>query len=384
MTPPFIPYGRQIVDQEDIDAVVDVLRGDWLTTGPAVGAFEEAFAAHAHAAHAVAVANGTAALHLSVIAAEIGPGDEVIVPALTFAASANCVRYAGGTVVFADVREDTLTVDTDAVAALITPRTKAIVAVDYGGMPCDLDELVALADRHGLTLIEDASHAPGAEYRGRAVGGIADLTTFSFHPVKHLTTGEGGMVTTDDAALAQRLRRLRNHGIDSDHRQREELGTWAYDMVELGFNYRLADINCALGTSQLAHLPEWLKIRRELVARYDAALRDQAWCRTQHEPTDRRSAWHLYPLRVVADDAAALRRTMFDVLRANGVGVNVHYVPVYLHTYYRRLGYGPGLCPIAERAYDGLLSLPMWPGLSTDDQDRVIGLVADAAGGGNA
>ena len=272
MTDRFIPYGRHQIDDDDVAAVVEALRSDWLTTGPAVEGFEGAFATYVGAQHAVAVANGTAALHLCMLAAGIGPGDEVIVPALTFAASANCVRYVGATVVFADVRDDTLTVDAVQVAALISPRTKAIVAVDYAGLPADLDDLRMLCDRHGLLLVEDACHAPGAEYRGRKVGSIADLSTFSFHPVKHVTTAEGGMVTTNDPALASRVRTLRNHGITTDYRQREVAGTWEYDMVALGYNYRLSDIQCALGLSQLAKAPEWLERRRALAARYTREL----------------------------------------------------------------------------------------------------------------
>ncbi|HYB96957.1 MAG TPA: aminotransferase class I/II-fold pyridoxal phosphate-dependent enzyme, partial [Vicinamibacterales bacterium] len=302
----FIPYGRHVIEDDDIAAVAAVLRGDWLTTGPAVDRFEAAFAKFVQAPHAVAVSNGTAALHLSVLAARIGPGDEVIVPALTFAASANCVRYAGATVVFADVRDDTLTIDTSALASLITPRTKAIVAVDYAGLPCDLDALLAICDRYGLVLIEDACHALGAELGGRRVGGIAHLSAFSLHPVKHMTTGEGGMVTCSDPALAARVRLLRNHGITTDHRQREQAGTWEYDMVDLGFNYRLPDILCALGESQLRKLPLWLERRRALAARYAALLASMP-LRLPAQPPASRHAFHLYPVRVTAADPAAAR-----------------------------------------------------------------------------
>jgi perosamine synthetase len=368
----FIPYGRQLVDDEDVAAVTEVLRGDWLTTGPAVDRFEQAFGGFVGADHAVAVANGTAALHLAMLAAGVGPGDEVIVPALTFAASANAARFVGADVVFADVRDDTLTIDVDHAASRVTTRTRAIVAVDYGGTPCDLDPLLELADRHGLVVIEDACHAPGSTYRGRPVGSIAHLSTFSFHPVKHLTTGEGGMVTTSAPDLAARVRRLRNHGIDTDARQREELGTWTYDVTELGYNYRLSDIACALGTSQLTKLPAWIDRRQRIAARYEAALSARPEVRTPIVPDDRTSGWHLYPIRVVGAEVAERRRVVFDRLRADGIGVNVHYLPVHLHGYYRDLGYGPGLCPVAERAYDGLLSLPMWPGLSEVEQDRVL------------
>lgn len=367
-----IPYGRHVIEADDLAAVTEVLRGDWLTTGPAVGQFERAFAEYVGAPHAVAVSNGTAALHLAMLAIGIKPGDEVIVSALTFAASANCVRYVGGTVVFADVREDTLTIDPADVARLITPRTRAIVAVDYAGLPADLDPLLELCKKHGLTLVEDACHAPGASYNGRPVGSIADLSVFSFHPVKHMTTGEGGVVTARHQRLADRVRLLRNHGISSDHRQRELEGTWRYDMIDLGFNYRLPDVLCALGTSQLKKLPGWLERRREVAERYRAELGKVAGLRLPAEPADRRHAWHLYPVRVVAEDVAAARQTMYTALRADGIGVNVHYLPVYLHTYYRSLGYPTGLCPVAEAAYDGQLSLPMWHGITDEQLDRVI------------
>jgi perosamine synthetase len=372
MNSSFIPYGRPVVEEEDIAAVADVLRSDWLTTGPLVERFEQAFAAYVGAAHAVAASSGTAALHLCMLAAGIGSGDEVIVPALTFAASANCARYTGATVVFADVRADTLTVDVDHVASLITPRTRAIVTVDYGGLPSDLDELGELARRHGLMLVEDACHAPGAEYRGRKVGSIAHMTAFSFHPVKHLTTAEGGMVTTADAAFAERLRRYRNHGIDTDHRKREQQGTWQYDMVVLGFNYRLNDVQCALGLSQLRRLPQSVERRRALAARYHESLGESPLLRIQFEPDDRKHSWHLYAVRLAGENPSEARAKVYTALRAAQIGVNVHYLPVYWHSYYKALGYAQGLCPVAERAYAGLLSLPMWHGLTDAAQDRVI------------
>lgn len=376
----FIPYGRHVIDDDDIAAVVDVLRGDWLTTGPVVGRFEADFARFVGATHATAVSSGTAALHLCMLAMDVGPGDEVIVPALTFAASANCVHYVGGTVIFADVRPDTLTIDPAHVEALITPRTRAVVAVDYAGLPCDLDELMAICDRHGIPLVEDACHAPGAMYRQRKVGSIAHLTAFSFHPVKHFTTGEGGVITTDDSHMATRLAMLRNHGISSDHRQREQQGTWRYDMTALGYNYRLTDIQCALGQSQLQKLPGWLLRRRALAERYTAALGAVPGISLPAQPADRAHAWHLYAIRVTGSDAAAKRQHLFTSLRNAAIGVNVHYLPVYLLTYYRNLGYPPGLCPVAEAAYEGLLSLPMWHGLSDDEQDRVIDCILSANG----
>jgi perosamine synthetase len=377
MTQSFIPYGRPEIDAEDIAAVSEVLKSDWLTTGPLVGAFEEGFARYVSAKYAVAVSNGTAALHLAMLAAAVGPGDEVIVSALTFAASANCVLYVGGKVVFADVRDDLLTIDPAHVERLITPRTKAIVAVDYAGLPADLDELAVLAKRHGLLLVEDACHAPGAEYRGRRVGSIADLTTFSFHPVKHLTTGEGGMVTTNDPVLAEKLRLFRNHGITSDHRQREEQGTWEYDMTALGYNYRLTDIQCALGLSQLKKQPAGLERRRTLAAAYHRMLAKMP-LRLPECPSDRTHGWHLYPVRLTGSDSSAARKHAYGHLRRAGIGANVHYKPVYLHSYYRALGYVPGLCPVSEAAYRGLLSLPMWHGMSDAQQVRVVDELTEA------
>ncbi|HUS11029.1 MAG TPA: aminotransferase class I/II-fold pyridoxal phosphate-dependent enzyme, partial [Pyrinomonadaceae bacterium] len=316
-----IPYGRHVIESDDLEAVTEVLRGNWLTTGPAVERFEESFASYVGAKYAVAVSNGTAALHLAMLAIGIKPGDEVIVPALTFAASANCVRYAGGTVVFADVLEDTLNIDVDHVASLITPRTRAVVAVDYAGLPADLQPLLNICRANGLTLIEDACHALGAEYQGRPVGAIADLSIFSFHPVKHMTTGEGGMVTSENEELASRVRLLRNHGISTNHRERELAGTWQYDMVELGYNYRLPDLLCALGVSQVKKLPAWLARRRVLADRYMERLADITSIRLPVEPDDRRHAWHLFPVRILAVDIAAAREQLYLDLRKDGIGV---------------------------------------------------------------
>ncbi len=381
MSGEFIPYGRQIIEDDDVAAVVGVLRGDWLTTGPAVVTFEEEFAAFVEAPHAVAVSSGTAALHLSALVADLGPGDEVIVPALTFVASANAARYVGATVVFADVDPRTWLIDVHAVRELITTRTKAIVGVDYAGSPCDWPALRELADAHGLVLIEDAAHAPGASIDGRQVGSFADFTCFSFHPVKHLTTAEGGMVTTTTSERADRLRSVRGHGIANDFRARESAGTWEYDQRELGFNYRLPDTACALGLSQLHKQPEWLRRRRRIAERYDSAFAGMPEVQTQVVPDGRVSAWHLYPVRITSPDAADLRARVFAQMREAGIGVNVHYRPVYLNSYYRDLGYPEGLCPQAEAIYSGLLSLPMWPGLTEAQQDRVVSTLSEALRG---
>jgi perosamine synthetase len=370
-----LPYGHQVIDEEDIQTVVDVLRSDWLTTGPNVAAFEQALAQQVGAEYAVAVSNGTAALHAAAFAAGIRPGDEVIVPPITFAASANCVRYQGGTVVFADVRSDTLNLDPKCVAAAITSRTTAIVTVDYTGQPADLDELKALARQHHLIVIEDAAHALGATYHHQPIGALSDLTTFSLHPVKHITTGEGGVITTNNAELATRLRLFRNHGITSDHRQREQTGSWFYEMVELGYNYRITDFQCALGLSQLKKLPKWLAHRRAIAARYTAAFSAMPEIEPPATLTDREPAWHLYVIRLKLDRWRVGRAEVFAALRAENIGVNVHYIPVPWHPYYQSLGYRTGQWPVAEAAYERMISLPMWAGMIDRDVEDVIAAV---------
>ena len=369
----FLPYGRQSIDEADIQAVVDVLRSDWLTTGPKVLEFEEAFAAWVGAKYAVSFSSGTAALHGAAFAAGLKPGDEAISSPMTFAATANCVLYQGATPVFADVSPDTLNLDPEDCARRITSRTKAILAVDYAGHPADLDLFAALAEKHGLVVIEDACHALGAEYRGRKVGGISHMSVFSFHPVKHLTTGEGGMVTTDNPLFAETLRRFRNHGISSDARQRQQDGEWFYEMVLLGFNYRLTDIACALGIEQLQKLESNLARRREIAARYNAAFAEIPGVVAPKVREDANPAWHLYPVRLQLEQMRTGRREIFRALRAENIGVNVHYIPVHLHPYYRdRFGHKPGACPVAEDAYERLLSLPMFHGMSDQDVEDVI------------
>lgn len=366
-TPHFIPYGRQTIDDDDIAAVVNVLRSDWLTTGPAVERFEADVCAYTGTRHGVAVSNGTAALHAAMFALSIGPGDEVIVPPMTFAASANCILYQGGTPVFADVDTATLLVDPAAVEAAITPRTKAIIAVDYAGQPCDWDALRAIADRHHLALVADGCHALGASFRGRRVGTLADITVFSFHPVKHITTGEGGMAVTSDAQLAARMRAFRGHGITTTASQREKSGAWFYEMTELGYNYRITDFQCALGSSQLKKLDAWIDKRNELAQAYAAALEGQDSIRPLKCREDVRHAYHLYVVRTPERDG------LFRHLRANGVGANVHYVPVHLHPYYRNVvGTREGLCPVAEAAYREILTLPIWPGMTEDNIQTIM------------
>jgi UDP-4-amino-4,6-dideoxy-N-acetyl-beta-L-altrosamine transaminase len=368
-------YGHQSISEEDIDAVVQVLRGDWLTTGPAVAAFERAVADFVGASEAVAVNSGTAALHAAAFAAGIEPGDEVIIPAITFVASSNCVLYMGGTPVFADIKPGTLNLDPVDVERKITQHTKAIVAVDYAGQPCEHSQLRAIADRYKLIVIEDASHALGSTYQGRKIGTLHELTTLSFHPVKHITTAEGGMVVTNDTTLATKMRSFRTHGIDLDFHQRAESNLWLYDVVTLGYNYRLPDMNCALGISQLAKLPGWLKRRREIAACYSDAFKSIKELDLPLVIHDCEPAWHLYVIRLNLDRLRVGRAEIFKALRAENIGINVHYIPIPWLTNYQKLGYSKGQWPVAEREYERILSLPIFPGMSDDDVRDVIAAV---------
>ena len=369
----FLPYGRQSVSEADIQAVVEVLRSDWLTTGPKVGEFEEAFAARVGAKHAISFSSGTAALHAAAFAAGLKAGDEAISTPMTFAATANCVLYQTATPVFADVSKDTLNLDPEQVESRITPRTRAILPVDYAGHPADLAPIIEIARRHKLLVIEDACHALGAIYRERRVGSIADMTVFSFHPVKHITTGEGGMVSTNNPQFAETLGRFRNHGISSDARQRQSAGQWHYEMVLLGFNYRLSDIVCALGIQQLKKLDANLKRRREIAAQYTAAFQEIPGVIPPSVRREVNPAWHLYPIRLNLEKLTADRAQIFRALRAENIGVNVHYIPVHRHRYYReQFGYKGGEFPVAEDAYERLISLPIFHGMSEQDVEDTI------------
>lgn len=371
-----LPYGHHCIEDEDVQAVVEVLRSDWLTTGPNVREFEEAFAAAVGARYAVSFSSGTAALQGAVFAADVRAGDEGVTSPLTFCASANCLLYQGATPVFADVCDDTLTLDPDAVARRITLRTKVLLPVDYAGHPAEMDAIMTAADRHGLVVIEDASHALGATYRGRRVGSIAHMSVFSFHPVKHITTGEGGMVTTDRPEYAQRLRRFRSHGIEyaPDRRRREP---WYYEMVCLGYNYRLTDIGSVLGRSQLRRLDANLAARRKLAKAYDVALGTLPAIRLPEVRGDVEPAWHIYPVRLWLERLTADRATIFRALRAENIGVQVHYIPVYLHPYYRRrFGSLQGHCPVAEEAYSRLISFPLFHGMTDRDLEDVVQALA--------
>ncbi|MBN2644226.1 MAG: UDP-4-amino-4,6-dideoxy-N-acetyl-beta-L-altrosamine transaminase [Desulfuromonadaceae bacterium] len=364
-----LPYGRHQVDDEDVAAVVEVLRSDWLTTGPTVEAFETAVSAYVESEHAVAVSSGTAGLHAALYAIGIGPGDEVLVSPMTFVATVNAVLYQGALPVFVDVEADTLLIDPTLIEPKITPRTKALIAVDYAGQPCDYDALRGIADRHGLYLIADACHSLGASYRGRPVGTLADLTVFSFHPVKPITCGEGGMVVTRDPQLAHRMRCFRNHGIDLDPHQRLVAGTWRYQMQDLGFNYRLSDLHCALGLSQLKKLDLRIAQRQAIADTYDQLFSSQQQLVSLRRKADISHGFHLYVIRL----APQKRDQVFTRLRTQGIGVNVHYMPVHLHAFYRHsFGDQSGCCPVAERAFETILSLPIFPAMQETEVKRVV------------
>src|SRR5690554_5562176 len=367
----FLPYGRQSVDEADIQAVVEVLRSDFLTTGPAVTRFEDALTSASGARHAVAVNSGTSALHAMYFAAGLRAGDEIITTPLTFAATANAALYLGASVRFVDVEPDTGNIDPALVEAAITPKTKLVVAVDFAGHPAEYDALQEVVDRHGITLVADAAHSLGATYKGRRVGTLAAATEVSFHPVKPVTTAEGGAVLTDDPNLAERARLFQTHGITkspADLHSADE-GAWWYEQHHLGFNYRLTDVQAALGTSQMARLAHFIERRREIARQYDAALASLSSLELPGRRPYVDPGWHLYVIRV---QEAALRRPLFEALRSRGLGVQVHYLPVYYHPYYAQLGYQRGLAPIAEDFYARAISLPIFPAMSDDDVSRVV------------
>ena len=373
MTEKFIPYARHLLDESDVSAVDEVLRSDWLTTGGKVGEFESAVAGYLGASHAAAVSSGTAALHCAFVAAGIGADDEVIMPVLTFAADAGMVSFCGGRPVLVDVNRGDLLIDVDAVEGKITSRTKALLVVDYAGQPCDYTSLRRLADRYDLCLIADACHALGASYGGRKVGSLADLTVFSFHPVKHITTGEGGMVVTDRVEFAEKIRTFCNHGITIDHQQRAQTVTWAYDVEDFGCNYRLTDFQCALGLSQLNKLPSWLLRRKEIAHRYDLAFRESPYITPLLVNDQIEHAYHLYVVRLHLDNLQIDKAEIFKSLRNAGIGVNVHYKPLNLMTVMqRKYGYLAGDFPVAEKAYDEILSLPIYPAMRDSDVQKVI------------
>ena len=367
-------YGRQFIDQDDINAVVETLKSNLITCGPKEEELEKKLCEVTEAKYAVVVSNGTAALHLAAMAAGISEGDEVIVSSITFAASANCVLYCGGTPVFADIDPYTYNIDVESIKKLITPKTKAIVAVDFTGQAVKLNEIREICKEHNLILIEDAAHSLGTYYDGKAVGSIADMTTFSFHPVKTITGGEGGAITTNDEALYKKLRLLRTHGIT---RNEEEMvhptgETWYQEQVDLGYNYRMTDFQAALLISQLKKLPAFSMRRKEIVERYDDAFVMMPQIRIQREILESDTTRHLYVIRIVPEQLNCTRKEFFDALYKENVCPQVHYLPVYWHSYYESLGYKKGLCPNAESFYEEAMSIPLYFSMTDQDVADVI------------
>lgn len=366
-----IPYSTQTIGKKDIDSITQVLRSSWLTTGPWVERFEQKVATFVGARYAVAVANGTAALHTACFGVGVTAGDEVITTPYSFAATANCVLYCGGTVVFADVDQTSLTINPTEVEKKVTKKTKAIIGVDFAGMPADWLKLQLIAQKHKLKLVADAAHSLGASYLGKAIGSLADVTCFSFHPVKTITTGEGGMVVTNSKAIYERMKRFRTHGIVKGLRKTEP---WYYEMRDLGFNYRLTDMQSALGLSQLSRVKSFVNARKRLAQRYTRVFAGLKHLLLPSGDTDeKQSSWHLYPLRIDFDLLKKSKRQLFAQAKRAGITLQVHYLPIHLHPYYRKtLGFKPGDFPLSVETYNQEVSLPLYPTLTYRQQDRVI------------
>lgn len=365
----FLPYARHTIEADDLAAVADVLGGDWLTQGPTVARFEEALALVGGAAYAVAFSSGTAALHAACWVAGLGPGDEAITTPLTFAATANAVVYQSASPVFADIDAATLNLDPDAVKRAATDRTRALLPMDFAGLPCDYDVLLPLAREHGWIVIQDAAHSLGGAYGGRPVGALADMTIFSFHPAKLITCGEGGAVLTNDPRLADRLKRMRHHGI----RYPDPGEPWRYEIEEPGHNYRITDFQCALGLNQLRKLEKFLASRDRLARRYRDRLAGSPFVELPSHPSGRRHGWHLFVALLRLDRLSADQDTILKALRAENIGVQLHYPLVYRHPFYaNRFGYAPGLCPVAEEIERRLMTLPLFPSMTEADQDHVL------------
>ncbi|MCH8949814.1 MAG: DegT/DnrJ/EryC1/StrS aminotransferase family protein [Chloroflexi bacterium] len=379
---PFLPFAQPEIGQEEIDEVVDTLRSGWLTGGPKVQAFEESFREVTGASHAVALSSCTAGMHLALLAAGIGPGDEVITTPLTFAATVNVILHAGATPVLADVREDDYNIDVDEIERKITPRTKALLPVHYGGQPCRMDELQALADRHKLRVIEDAAHAIGASYRGQPIGALTDAAVFSFYPIKAITTGQGGMLTTNDADLAGQVRLLSLHGLSKNAWNRYSKGGSAeYQVLAPGFNYAMTDIQAALGIHQLKRLEAFQARRTHIANQYNALFADVPELIRPPMRGEIVHAWHLYPIRLQLDRLTIDRAQFIEELRERGIGTSVHFIPIHLHPYYREaLSLGPGDFPVTEAIYEGLISLPIYPRMEDADVERVAAAVREIAG----
>ena len=369
-----LPYGRQSIGEDDILQVVETLKSPFLTTGPKVREFEAAVAKKVSAPLAVSFSSGTATLHGAMSAAGIGPGDEVLVPSMSFLATANAVVFTGGRPILVDIKKGSFNLDVEDAARKITPRTKAIAPVHFAGEPVNLDAVHALAKKQNLIVIEDAAHALGARWKGKMVGNLSDMTVFSFHPVKHITTGEGGMVTTGNPEFATRLKRFRHHGIDIDAAAREVSNSWNYDMVELGYNYRLTDFQSALGISQLGKLDRFVARRQKIAELYDQLLgQDDRIVRPQVKFKDKEHAWHLYIITLNSDLPEGTRDQLFKLLRAEGIGVNVHYRPIHLHSYYQKtMKVGDVRCPNTEDVWKRIISLPIFPDMADADVVRVV------------
>lgn len=367
----FLPYGQQWIEEDDIAAVVETLKSPFLTTGPKIKAFEQIVADYVGVKYAVAFSNGTAALHGACYAAGITTGDEVITTPITFAASANCARYMGAKVVFADIDEQTYNIDPNEIQKCITASTKALIPVDFTGQPVDIDAIMAIAKENNCVVIEDAAHALGADYKDRKVGKTADMTMFSFHPVKPVTTAEGGVIVTDNEEFYKKMLRFRGHGIEQTAYATEQ-GGWYYEMVDLGFNYRMTDIQAALGISQMKKLDDFIEKRRELAEEYTKQLQSIDGVLAPYQVSDSQSGWHLYSVQLDTKKLGKTRKQIFEEMRATNIGVHVHYIPVYWHPYYRELGYEKGLCPKAEKWYEQALTLPLYPKMNIEDIHFII------------
>ena len=377
MTDDPIPYGRQLVEGDDLEAVAKVLTSAYLTTGPQIADFEVALQQRTGVRYAAALSSGTGALHALYTAAGIGPGDSIVTSPITFAATANAALYVGARVEFADVEPTTGLIDPASVSAIINPSTRAVVAVDYAGVPADYTLLRQITEARGTSLFADAAHSLGARDKGREIGALADATVLSFHPVKLITTGEGGAVLTSNRQLHESIVRFRSHGIERDHsKMRRDDGPWSQEMHDLGFNYRITDMQAALGISQLRKLDKFIRRRQSIAARYDASLADVPGLHLPGRRPDSEPVWHLYVVRVTE---TRQRRAFFEGLRAQGLGVQVHYLPVYRHPFYEDLGYQAGLCPAAEDFYARAISLPIFPAMADSDVDRVIETVRHTA-----
>jgi perosamine synthetase len=370
----FLPYGHQWIDDDDIEAVTSVLKTDWITQGPLVHEFEQIVSRYCHAQYAVAFSSGTAALHGAAFAAGIAQGSEIITTPITFVADGNCALYQGGNVKLADIQPTTYNIDPQAIKKTITRKTKALIPVDFAGQPCDIDEINDIAQDHSILVLEDAAHALGAEYKGEKVGALADMTILSFHPVKAITTGEGGMVLTDNKEYFEKLQIFRTHGITKEaHKLQSNEGAWYYEMQELGYNYRLTDFQCALGISQCKKLDRFISRRRDIAKRYSDAFKDLSEIVTPYEKKDVRSAYHIYVIQVELERLRADRKTIFNALRAENIGVQVHYIPVHYQPYYRQHGgYKKGDFPHAERYYERAITLPLFPKMTDQDVEDVI------------